>query len=438
MARPLRVISINFPMSSASVVNEQSLKTDYALFDFDVVVIRPYSFRRTKEGTYSGADLTAAESEIKLKKPDLVRLLDQGGLMVVILDKVEKLVFNSGQFSYTGGRIESVTNYDFLDDSIYKTIRSGSGSNVSVTLQSEPFAKVVRSSEVKWTAYFQSSPNYPFTPDRVFATNGSNAFIGAVLDVSVGHLVFLPNFKKLDEPTFLEVCREYRFGREGTPPPSWAPSVSVPGLAEAETAVNNAEQAVEAAIKVRDARLATANELAAHRKLLYEKGKYQLEPAVRRALDLLGFATTGSEDIGKGFEIDGRTTVGSVLGILEVKGSKNVIKFDEYSPLVVKIIQDFEMKQKQSKGVLVGNGLCEQSPETRLGDKVFAPHVVEAAITNSVALINSAELYWLLCEVMGEKITNLEAVRETILKTRGYVDLPSFCKAPPPWKSSPE
>ena len=41
--KKLRVLSINFPFQDKSVEQVDDLSTERALFDFDVVVIRPYS-----------------------------------------------------------------------------------------------------------------------------------------------------------------------------------------------------------------------------------------------------------------------------------------------------------------------------------------------------------------------------------------------------------
>jgi hypothetical protein len=80
---------------------------------------------------------------------------------------------------------------------------------------------------------------------------------------------------------------------------------------------------------------------------------------------------------------------------------------------------------------LVGNGLCLEDPQNRLGDRVFAPHVLDAAKQNSVALINSVELYWLVIGVLEGKITDCTRIREEILTRSGYVDLRRFCGTSP-------
>lgn len=151
-------------------------------------------------------------------------------------------------------------------------------------------------------------------------------------------------------------------------------------------------------------------------------------------MDDVGFKTTPGETIpGTGFEIDGRTAVGSSPGILEIKGSKKQIGLDEFSPFVPKILADLKAKGYQSKGILIGNGLCEVPPKERLGEKVFSPHTLEAAKTQSVALVNSVELYCVACGILSGQITlqDLEQMREKILKANGFVSVLEYCKGLP-------
>jgi hypothetical protein len=79
----------------------------------------------------------------------------------------------------------------------------------------------------------------------------------------------------------------------------------------------------------------------------------------------------------------------------------------------------------------VGNGLCLERPEKRLGSGVFSSHVLEAAKTNSVALVNTVELYAVLCVVLAGEKLDLPTIRERILTTNGYVDLREFLVNPP-------
>jgi hypothetical protein len=89
------------------------------LFDFDVVVIRPYLLVGNRPAGWSNIEsheYSQAIREVVGKAEDIGRLLQQGGLLVVILDALQALRFNSGAYSYTGGTIYTVTNYDFLGE----------------------------------------------------------------------------------------------------------------------------------------------------------------------------------------------------------------------------------------------------------------------------------------------------------------------------------
>ena len=422
MSRQLRVISINFQFQSPQVVEEDSLATEKALFDFDVVVIRPNRINQTKADYASYSHL---KSLMTSKQTELDRLFAQGGVLVILLDIPANLTVSTG--SYSSGGTYYVNNYEFLKHNFINCIACGSGERVSYSDPSEPFVAVLKKSDVAWTAYIVKTPDYPFSSLKFFASVGAGTAIAGQMAHGEGHLIVLPNLKRLDESSFFDACAEYRYKRQGSTPPAWVPEVFLPGLSAIESEIEVLSQQVSALqSRVAEVRQ-SADQLSAFRKLLYEKGKTQLEPIARRALDVLGFGTTPGGTIGTIYEIDGRTTRGAMPGIVEVKGSKKQIGLDEFSPFVVKILADHEASGVQSKGILIGNGLCETPPETRLGDAVFSQHVLDGAKRNSVALINSTELYSLCCTVLGGGIVDHNAVRDAILNANGYVDLKPFC-----------
>ena len=209
-------------------------------------------------------------------------------------------------------------------------------------------------------------------------------------------------------------------------------SIWLPGESDANNRILQIQEEITKAQSYLETAMREREVVVDYKKLLFEKGKMQLEPVALKAFDNLGFATTPSEVIlGTNFEIDGRTTVGSSPGILEVKGSKKQIPLDEFAPLPSKLLADYQSTGKPSKGILLGNGLSEEMPSARLGNRVFSPHVLEAARRNSVALVNSVELYWLITGVISGGVTDLSAIRELILTTNGYVDLRPHCSRSP-------
>ncbi len=71
----------------------------------------------------------------------------------------------------------------------------------------------------------------------------------------------------------------------------------------------------------------------------------------------------------------------------------------------------------------------ETASESRKG--VFSPHVLQAAQTNAVALVNSVELYSVVCAVLSGEIVDCAPIREAILGASGYVNLRRFYKKSP-------
>jgi hypothetical protein len=431
MSKRLKVLSINFPFQDQNVVQERELANDRALFDFDVVVIRPGQFKGFPPGKLSlEQDI---EAVMRVKNAELSRLWAQGGVLVVVIDVPDIYEATTGSGHSMRTRY-SAGNYDFLDRGFVDCIQFGSGHKIEYHDFTEPFVAVLKKSEVAWTAYFTRAPGHPFDDLRFFATAGRGTALAGKMQYDEGNLVVLPNLTKLDEASFFEACAEYRYQRQGSTPPDWVKHVFVPGLASIGSEMEKLDKQISDLHGARKSLEQGLEERVAYRKLLYEKGKTQLEPVVRRALDDLGFGSTASEIIsGTNYEIDGRTMNGSTPGILEIKGSKKQIGFDEFSPFVVKLLADHKATNVMSKGLLVGNGLCEDSPSKRLGDVVFTPHVLKAASGNSVALINSVELYWLCCVLQSGGTVDLDAVRAAILNANGYADLKHFCGGESPF-----
>jgi len=427
--KPLRVVSINFWFADRNVV-QADLDSDRALFDFDIVVIRPPQFPVSPGRPNDDAIYRHLNSVMEAKKRELDSLFCQGGVLVVFLDAPD--YFEVTKQIRRSWVTNSVNNYDFLDATIAACLVKGKGNQVNYSASAEPFVAVLKKSVVEWTAYLTRWPSHLFGGMKFFAQAGAAGSVAGRASYKEGHIILLPNIQRLDEESFFNVCAEYRFKKQGTTPPDWARNVLVPGLPAIESAITDLDKQLADLQDSRQLRERELEDKSAYRKLLYEKGKAQLEPIVLRGLDDLDFGTSPGELIeGTIHEIDGRTSKGSSPGIIEVKGSKNQIVQSEFSPFVTKILADSDIKKAFSKGILVGNGLCETEPIQRLGDSVFSQHVIEGAKRHSVALVNSVELFWLCCALLRGDTVDRAAVREAILAGSGYVDLRPYAGKSP-------
>lgn len=405
-------------------VERDCLDSDRALFDFDIVVIRPPRFDSPPESRETYSQL----KQLMIKKrKELDTFLRQGGVLVVLLDVPDYYYYTSERVRY------EVNNYEFLDKGLASALATGRGTQITYSNLVEPFIDLLKKSTIEFTAYLPKVPiTLPLNALKFFAHAGAGGAVAGKMPYSEGHLILLPNLTRTDEEAFFEACAEYRFKRQGSPPPGWIKQVLLPGTAPLEAKIVELNTQIAELQNTKQLREQELEERSAYRKLLYEKGKTQLEPIVLRALDDLGFGTSPSEVIkGTNYEIDGRTTIGSTPGIVETKGSKNQIAQSEFSPLVTKVLADAEDTKTFSKAIFVGNGLCETEPGSRLGDKVFSSHVMAGAKLNSVALINAVELYWLCCALLRGDNVDKAAVREAILTSNGYVDLKPFSGTTP-------
>ncbi len=442
MGKSLRLVSINFPFIESHVDHVRSLATPKALFDYDVVVIRPHPLtwllnhpvsRAGSECWVEGSDFAKVESVVTRAKSGILRLLGRGGLVVVILDSIEVLKWNpyaTGHPHLAG--VHKISNYDFLDEQFHSCVSNGSGQDVRLVDTSTPFSKVVQNSSVRWTAFLERRPMCPYDNPQIFARNTSDRVIGAVFECAGGHIVTLPNFERLNEQEFLTACWAYRSERQEANPPLWIPSIYLPGEYEANNRITGFQVEIKRLQQKQASELERREELLGHKNLLYQQGRVHLEAAVRNALDLVGFQTTPPEVLpGCPIEISGRIRGVSMPGVLQVGASSRQITCEEFKMFAPKVVEDNKHTQVPSKRVFVGNGFNETPPGTRLGTVIFSPRVVEEAQEQSISLLNSVELYWVVCGVLSKEIDDLERIREAILTTSGYVDLRPFCSIPP-------
>lgn len=146
--------------------------------------------------------------------------------------------------------------------------------------------------------------------------------------------------------------------------------------------------------------------------LLYETGKYGLEPSVRKAFRIVGFNIKEPEEYDKPYDIFAIEDKISVIG--EIEGSKGQIDVSKYRQLL-DYVTEATLEGKNCKGILIGSGFVDVEPSSR-GEQ-FTEQVIRGCENQKYCRITTVELYKAVRAILSkpdnQKLKN--AIKENIL-----------------------
>jgi hypothetical protein len=207
---------------------------------------------------------------------------------------------------------------------------------------------------------------------------------------------------------------------EETMPPSWVSDYKVflPNLSELEGETKKLHEKISELQERLNTVERQKTEQQKYLKLLYEQGKYQLEPVVRDTFSLFGFTVTDAEPS------DGLLESGEGVALLEVEGKDDkTINIDKCRQLLDNVVDDEKKTRQPKKGILVGNGLRLKDPKERT--EQFTQRAMESAIGNHFCLLTGETLFSLVCQVL-QKPDDAELktrIRKQLLATDGLFQL---------------
>ncbi len=191
--------------------------------------------------------------------------------------------------------------------------------------------------------------------------------------------------------------------------PTWAGDILVPGAnvhdAEIATLRKHSEE-IEQQISSLDE---DRKRLLGHVQLLFAYGKGVLEPAVRSALRLMGFAVCEPEEYAGEWDVELMEQQSGKTALGEVEGSEGVIDVDKYRQLL-DYIEAESQEGRDHKGILIGNGYRLLPPDAPERQHQFSDHARRGAIRNQFCLLPTTELFKAVCAV-------LESPQDEVLKS---------------------
>lgn len=430
------ILSVGFPLPNYRVDNYNML-TAPSFFDYEAIVIDPASITADAAklmdgtGTYEGRDgrpvvngaTTAAAVSgadmIRRRAEETQRLLDNGGTLMVVARP------NAVVHGLIG--FEGCDRYSWLPAPAGlhwgpPLLKAAEGTTIRVVDEDHPLSNVLRNfrKNLVYRAIFDDRNAAFRAAGRVLGAGGSNVPIAVEFEVLSGRVVFLPAVsdsmgqqRTQFAEALCDVIRDLQSAAQAGEKPHWLGSIPLPGIDTAETTLTAARTARESAESELTSAEERYEELARHRRVLWESGP-GLQAAVIDALRMLGFEVK-EEAEGVIVEHDGKTLM------LETEGSREQVVEWPYVRLQRRLEERLLKKGETHGGLIVVNGQRLTAPESR--PQQFTDALRIACENYRYCLMTGATLFALVKRVLeGATDADLLGVRRRIVAAIGLID----------------
>jgi len=434
----MRVLSIGFPLPNVAIDNYSALSAP-SYSDYDVLIVDPASITRdvhdllTDVRNFEAQDdrpvlnapttstSVSATDQLRRRLDETTRLLENGGLVVVF----------GRPDATTAGLLgfEGCDRYHWLPAPAGLAwgppfVRAAEGKTVRIVAEQHPFAEVLREhrKEAGYRAMFDDRQAAIRTHGRTIASGGSRVPIAMEFEVLGGRVTFIP---VLSEATgtnrtalaqdIVDACRRLSGSDFLAEAPYWTRSVALPGLEQVEAELEEAETAANEATARLTAVRERQDELARHRRLLWEDGA-PFAQAATEALRMLGFSVTSTSPDPLVVESDG------VSAFVEIESSREQVVEWPYVRLQRRIEEHLLKTGSAPKGMVIANGFRMTEPEQR-SEETSEPLRI-ACENYRFGLVTARDVFELVRRVLGgADEATLLGLRRRIMAGKGHLTL---------------
>jgi len=434
----MRVLSIGFPLPNVAIDNYSALSAP-SYSDYDVLIVDPASITRdvhdllTDVRNFEAQDdrpvlnapttstSVSATDQLRRRLDETTRLLENGGLVVVF----------GRPDATTAGLLgfEGCDRYHWLPAPAGLAwgppfVRAAEGKTVRIVAEQHPFAEVLREhrKEAGYRAMFDDRQAAIRTHGRTIASGGSRVPIAMEFEVLGGRVTFIP---VLSEATgtnrtalaqdIVDACRRLSGSDFLAEAPYWTRSVALPGLEQVEAELEEAETAANEATARLTAVRERQDELARHRRLLWEDGA-PFAQAATEALRMLGFSVTSTSPDPLVVESDG------VSAFVEIESSREQVVEWPYVRLQRRIEEHLLKTGSAPKGMVIANGFRMTEPDQR-SEETSEPLRI-ACENYRFGLVTARDVFELVRRVLGgADEATLLGLRRRIMAGKGHLTL---------------
>jgi hypothetical protein len=469
MASAKTLFSVGF-MFPGNVCEYVPLTAKKSLLDADVIVFRPSvePFIWNSDEWFQGKRNLSDHASFELKaaadhwRQQLRKAIDVGRAVFVFLPKLEEVLVDTGQRSYSGtGRNQRETrhvapfsNYDMLAEFAQKIVpaegtqmgltdkgkflssywsRFGNASIYKVMFEGLRGAALVTTAKGEVPVACQ------------FSFEGAKGLVIALPAIAEYDLcpgdVSEMKWKEKDKADghelvseLLGIVESFALARWVRPAPKWASANEYLLARERElhAAILEADAAIEAALTSKAELSAALEKESKLRRLLYDQG-HPLEGAIIEALCILGFKAEPFKEGTSEFDAVFVSAEGRFIGEAEGKDNK-AVNIDKLRQLEMNIQEDLarEDVKEPARGVLFGNAFRLQPLEER-PKEYFTEKCVSSAVRTQTALVRTPDLFAVAKYVKDTQDPEFAVqCRRAILEQGGKVVIfPTLPKAEP-------
>jgi hypothetical protein len=356
------------------------------------------------------------------RKAEIERLLSvNGGLVICFLtDKNANLcsLLPIKDFPYVahqpGGRAIQ-TAFNFPNDF---QITERIGKNIQFVLRSHPFRQFFDAfqGDIQYESIIKNIPPLGGAVNqKIIAQSKVNDVIALDFPLLKGNIIFLPLPQKYDGDKIGSVlvnCIRNTLSFESVSvSPAWLSNYSLPSENIHQPKIDEIDGQLKLLSEQKEAFLKEQEEIKHFKKLLYETGKHQLEPIVRKAFRMIGFNVLEPDEYEGQHDLSMSANGQTVIG--EIEGTTNQqVDVGKYRQLL-DYVQDMIVKGQTVKGILVGNAKINEPPETR-GEQ-FTTAAIQGCNSQGYCRITTYALYKIVEAILGAPSGEKNSLKAKIL-----------------------
>ncbi len=379
-----KVLAVDFPVVGGNVTNA-SFYNASSFSDYDVVVIDPISISDAWKNVelmsdgflldYSNVNQEFTKRLVKAmeQRAEETKLLLEktGGIVICFLrQKGTVLKCKSGRY------IHSIHRYSWLpregiqrdyDFGQYFHPTSRLGQEIGEINKAHPFSQyfIALTKKICFEAVIGASELLEVA--RPIAKNKVGEVVALELSFGEGKFIFLPPpLRSVDEDKISGILIDcIRKSLHWTKPlikPDWINKYELPGESEVEKEFEELQGKSTILEKKKQSIEARRERLEMLKGMLYEQGKYGLEPPVREAFRILGFKVLEPEEYEEDYDLYIKEPNLTIIG--EIEGSNKQMDVQKYRQLLDYVSGKVE-EGENIKGILIGNGFINVEPDKR-------------------------------------------------------------------------